>query len=127
MNTKDKIKLKCQEIEDLLIQKNDAYGDSALNPVGIFSSLKASEAIRIRLDDKLKRIANVGLNDETEDTLMDCAGYMVLLMIANDNESNDIQKCVREGEPSSHTNGNSSEQDSSGEVWFDNISGTRWS
>ena len=74
MNTKDKIKLKCQEIEDLLIQKNDAYGDSALNPVGIFSSLKASEAIRIRLDDKLKRIANVGLNDETEDTLMDCAG-----------------------------------------------------
>ena len=49
-----KIKLKCQEVEDLLIQKNDAYGDSALNPVGIFSSLKASEAIRIRLDDKLK-------------------------------------------------------------------------
>ena len=71
MNTKDKIKLKCQEIEDLLIQKNDAYGDSALNPVGIFSSLKASEAIRIRLDDKLKRIANVGVNYETEDTLMD--------------------------------------------------------
>ena len=105
MNTKDKIKLKCQEVEDLLIQKNDAYGDSALNPVGIFSSLKASEAIRIRLDDKLKRIANVGLNDETEDTLMDCAGYMVLLMIANDNESNNIQERLRQGGTTSHTVG----------------------
>jgi len=107
MNTKDKIKLKCQEVEDLLIQKNDAYGDSALNPVGIFSSLKASEAIRIRLDDKLKRIANVGLNDETEDTLMDCAGYMVLLMIANDNESNNIQERIRQGSTTSHTIGDS--------------------
>ena len=127
MNTKEKIKLKCQEIEDLLIQKNDAYGDSALNPVGIFSSLKASEAIRIRLDDKLKRIANVGLNDETEDTLMDCAGYMVLLMIANDNESNNIQERLREGGTTPHTAEHSIEEDTVGEVWFDNISGTRWS
>ena len=118
MNTKDKIKLKCQEIEDLLIQKNDAYGDSALNPVGIFSSLKASEAIRIRLDDKLKRIANVGLNDETEDTLMDCAGYMVLLMIANDNESNNIQERLREGGTTPHTAGDSAQENTGGKIWF---------
>ena len=118
MNTKDKIKLKCQEVEDLLIQKNDAYGDSALNPVGIFSSLKASEAIRIRLDDKLKRIANVGLNDETEDTLLDCAGYMVLLMIANDNESNNIQERLRQGGTAPHTASDSSKKDTGGQVWF---------
>ena len=124
MNTKDKIKLKCQEIEDLLIQKNDAYGDSALNPVGIFSSLKASEAIRIRLDDKLKRIANVGLNDETEDTLMDCVGYMVLLMIANDNESNDIQERLREGSAAPHTAGDSSEENTRGKVWFSDSTST---
>ena len=86
MNTKDKIKQKCKQIETLLLEKNKAYGDSALNPAGIFSKLKASEAIKIRLDDKLKRIQNVGVNDETEDTLMDCAGYMILLMIAKDNE-----------------------------------------
>ena len=124
MNTKDKIKLKCQEIEDLLIQKNDAYGDSALNPVGIFSSLKASEAIRIRLDDKLKRIANVGLSDETEDTLLDCAGYMVLLMIANDNESNDIQERLREGGTTPHTAEHSIEEDTVGEVWFSHSTST---
>ena len=124
MNTKEKIKLKCQEIEDLLIQKNDAYGDSALNPVGIFSSLKASEAIRIRLDDKLKRIANVGLNDETEDTLLDCAGYMVLLMIANDNESNNIQERLRKKGTTSYTAGNSTKEDTVGEVWFSDSTGT---
>ena len=124
MNTKDKIKLKCQEIEDLLIQKNDAYGDSALNPVGIFSSLKASEAIRIRLDDKLKRIANVGLNDETEDTLLDCAGYMVLLMIANDNESNNIQERLRQGGATPHTTSDSAEKNTGGQVWFSDSTST---
>ena len=123
MNTKDKIKLKCQEIEDLLIQKNDAYGDSALNPVGIFSSLKASEAIRIRLDDKLKRIANVGLNDETEDTLLDCAGYMVLLMIAIDNESNNIQERLRKKGTTSYTAGDGTEEDTVWEVWFSDSTG----
>ena len=124
MNTKDKIKLKCQEIEDLLIQKNDAYGDSALNPVGIFSSLKASEAIRIRLDDKLKRIANVGLNDETEDTLMDCAGYMILLMIANENESNNIQERLREGGTTPHTTSDSAKEDPRGKFWFSDSTST---
>ena len=124
MNTKEKIKLKCQEIEDLIIQKNDAYGDSALNPVGIFSSLKASEAIRIRLDDKLKRIANVGLNDETEDTLLDCAGYMILLMIANDNESNNIQERLREGGTTPHTTKHSVEEDTGGQVWFSDSTST---
>ena len=119
MNTKDKLIKKCNDLKDLLLDKNDAYGDSALNPVGIFSRLKATEAIKIRLDDKLKRIANVGVNDETEDTLMDCAGYMILLMIAIDNESNDIQERIREGESSSHNIKNSVTTNSGGEVVFD--------
>ena len=105
MNTREKLIKKCDELKDLLLEKKDAYGDSALNPVGIFSYLKASEAIRIRLDDKLKRIQNVGINDKTEDTLMDCAGYMVLLMIANENESNNIQGCLRQGGTAPHTDG----------------------
>tara|TARA_R100000781_G_scaffold109155_1_gene73966 strand:+ start:249 stop:623 length:375 start_codon:yes stop_codon:yes gene_type:complete len=124
MNTKEKIQFKCAELEDLLIRKNDAYGDSALNPVGIFSSLKASEAIRIRLDDKLKRIANVGLNDETEDTLMDCAGYMILLMIANDNESNNIQERLREGGTTPHTTSDSTKEDPRGKFWFSHSTST---
>jgi len=124
MNTKDKLIKKCDELKDLLLEKNDAYGDSALNPVGIFSFLKASEAIRIRLDDKLKRIQNVGINDKTEDTLMDCAGYMVLLMIANENESNNIQERLREGGTTPHTAGDSAEENTGGQVWFSDSTST---
>ena len=124
MNTKDKIIKKSKQVADLLMRKNEAYGDSALNPAGIFSKLKASDALKIRLDDKLKRIQNVGVSDETEDTLMDCAGYMILLMIALDNESNNIQERLREESTTSHTPGDSTQEDTVGEVWFSDSTGT---
>ena len=43
MNTKAKITKKCRDLEELLLRKNDAYGDSALNPLGVFSSCNASD------------------------------------------------------------------------------------
>jgi len=105
MSTRDNIESKCRELKELLLRKNDAYGDAALQPLGVFSSFNSSEGIKIRLDDKLKRIANAGLVEDTEDTLIDIAGYIVLLMIAKDNESNNIQKRIREGSTASHTAG----------------------
>ena len=105
MSTRDNIEKKCRELKELLLRKNDAYGNSALEPLGVFSSCKSSEGIKIRLDDKLKRIANAGLVDDTEDTLIDIAGYIILLMIAKDNENNNIQKRIRKGITASHTAG----------------------
>ena len=119
MNTKEKIQFKCAELKKLLIKKNDAYGDSALIPANIFSHLSSVEAIKIRIDDKLKRIENKGINDETEDTVMDLAGYLILLMIAKDNESNYIQECIRKGESSSHNAKNSPTTHTAGEVIID--------
>tara|TARA_R110000796_G_scaffold201493_1_gene317675 strand:- start:865 stop:1239 length:375 start_codon:yes stop_codon:yes gene_type:complete len=124
MNTKDKITTKCKLLEDLLQRKNNAYGDSALSPLGVFSSCNASEGIKIRLDDKLKRIANAGIIEETEDTLIDIAGYIILLMIAKDNESNNIQKRIREGQPTPHRDGDSATAHTGGEVEVDYRSGT---
>jgi len=86
MNTRDKIKKKCDDLKSLLLSKNDAYGNAALEPIGIFSQLESGESIKVRIDDKLKRISNRGINDNTEDTVMDLAGYLILLMIAMDNE-----------------------------------------
>jgi len=106
MNTKDKIKIKCKEIESLLIDKNNKYGDSALDPLHIFSSCDASTSIKVRLDDKLKRIANAGIVEDTEDTLIDIAGYIILLMIAKDNESNNIPRHKAHQGAASHTAGN---------------------
>lgn len=100
MNTKNReyqIVAAVEKIKKLLLKKNDAYGDSALSPLSIFSSASAEDGIRQRIDDKLKRIKNVGLSDETEDTLLDLAGYLVLLMIARD-DRNDIQNDIRKGQ-----------------------------
>ena len=91
-NTAFKIEKITDKIKEMLLSKNEAYGNSALNPVSIFSKQKSHESLCARIDDKLSRIANRGLNDETEDTLFDLCGYLVLLMIAidNDREQRDV-------------------------------------
>ena len=73
-------------ISKLLKSKNKAYGNSALNPANVFSKLSAVEALCSRIDDKLMRIQNKGINDKTEDTLDDLIGYLFLLRMALDAE-----------------------------------------
>ena len=73
-------------VRDLLLQKNAAYGDSALKPSNIFARGSAVENIACRIDDKLMRIKNKGLNDATEDTVQDLIGYLILLTIAIEDE-----------------------------------------
>ena len=84
--TQNSIKWICNEIRDLLLAKNKAYGDSALEPDNIFSKLDSAQAICARIDDKLSRIKNVGLDDKTEDTLDDLIGYLILLKIAREQD-----------------------------------------
>jgi len=76
------IAMECDAIKELLLMKNAAYGDSALNPANIFASGSAVDNLACRIDDKLMRIKNRGLNDETEDTVSDLIGYLILLKIA---------------------------------------------
>ena len=71
----------CDELKELLLAKNRKYGDSALNPVRVFSKVDAVEQIKVRLDDKLSRLANQQ-SDEDEDVVIDLLGYLVLLRIA---------------------------------------------
>ena len=71
-----------QRIAELLIQKNNAYGNSATQPAKIVSKGDAVESISARIDDKLMRIANRGINENTLDTVDDLIGYLVLLKIA---------------------------------------------
>jgi hypothetical protein len=82
MNTEKVIKEIITEVKDLLIEKNRAYGDSAINPSNIFSNGDALDSLGARIDDKLMRIKNTGITDETEDTLIDLIGYLVLYKVA---------------------------------------------
>lgn len=72
-------------IEKMLIEKNRKYGNSALEPLGVFSQLSAKDGLLIRIDDKLKRIKNGSLEKDDEDVVNDLIGYLVLLKI-NDNQ-----------------------------------------
>lgn len=69
-----------QELKEVLIQKNKAYGDAALNPVRIFSKADAVEQIKVRLDDKISRLARG--KEAGEDVYLDLMGYLILLRIA---------------------------------------------
>jgi hypothetical protein len=69
------------EIRELLINKNIKYGNSALEPLGVFSQMSAKEGLLIRIDDKLKRIKNGSLEKDDEDVINDLIGYLVLLKI----------------------------------------------
>jgi hypothetical protein len=70
------------EIKELLIYKNKKYGNSALEPLGVFSKLSAKEGLLVRIDDKLKRIKNGSLEKDDEDVVNDLIGYLVLLKIS---------------------------------------------
>jgi hypothetical protein len=69
------------QIERMLIDKNRKYGNSALEPIGVFSKLSPREGLLIRIDDKLKRIKNGSLEKDDEDVVNDLIGYLVLLKI----------------------------------------------
>jgi len=78
----DKLDKVSSEVVALLKSKNKAYGNTALDPVQIFSRLDATEALCARIDDKIMRIKNKGINDQTEDTVDDLIGYLLLLKMS---------------------------------------------
>jgi hypothetical protein len=73
------IEEECAALAEMLLAKNRAYGNSALNPVRVFSRADPEEQIRVRLDDKLSRL----MRGQTagEDTELDLLGYLVLLRV----------------------------------------------
>jgi hypothetical protein len=75
------------DVAEMLRRKNVAYGDSAANPIRVFSRTDPVEQIKVRIDDKLSRIARGdGLLDADEDVLRDLVGYVALLAALRDKE-----------------------------------------
>lgn len=89
MSTQDKIRKTGQEVIDLLIEKNESYGDSALNPAGVFASGNAIDNLCSRIDDKLMRIKTQGFKGYGEDNVKDLIGYLILLKIAIADEADE--------------------------------------
>jgi hypothetical protein len=69
------------DLVDFLCRKNLSYGNSALNPMRVFSSADPIEQIKVRMDDKLSRIAH-GAEFEGDNDFQDLLGYMLLYFVA---------------------------------------------
>ncbi len=72
----------CDDVKQLLLQKNMKYGDSALNPIRVLSKSGPTEQILVRIDDKLNRVKQGNILEDDEDVVMDLIGYFVLLKIS---------------------------------------------
>lgn len=78
-STQEKIDTLFTNFSSFLKEKNIRYGDSALDPIKIFSTNTSRSQISNRLDDKLSRIKH---SDELKkNDVCDTFGYIALLMI----------------------------------------------
>ena len=92
--TQDKIIEITEAMRDLLLYKNQKYGDSALNPKKIFYKGDAVDSILIRLDDKLGRIMANTENAPRINDVADIIGYCTLLLISLGAKPEDIKKLM---------------------------------
>jgi hypothetical protein len=75
---KEEIDKICEEIKNLLIEKNKRYGKTNISEFG-------EQGVTIRINDKVERLKNIVMNkvEETdderlEDTYKDLAGYAII-------------------------------------------------
>jgi hypothetical protein len=77
--TQEAIAEVCDHVKDFLIAKNKQYGDSAINPVRIFSKADVEEQIKVRIDDKISRLVRGNDTLEADDDIVnDLIGYLIL-------------------------------------------------
>ena len=67
----------CDALKEFLLAKNKNYGNSATEPLNIFSNLSNIERMKCRMDEKISRIKNSPC-DRVND-YVDLLGYLVLV------------------------------------------------
>lgn len=93
-DTQDKIIEITEAMRDLLLYKNEKYGDSALHPKRIFHKGNAVSSILIRLDDKLSRVMENNDQLPRINDVVDIIGYCTLLLIGMGAKKEDIEKLM---------------------------------
>jgi hypothetical protein len=78
--TQKHIREVCEDMADLLIQKNNSYGNSALDPQRIFAKASTKEQLYVRIDDKLNRIMR-GHSYPGDNDIDDLLGYLILVKV----------------------------------------------
>ena len=92
IETQKKITELLDGMKDLLLYKNQKYGDSAINPKKIFYKGDSTNSILIRLDDKLGRVISNPDEKPRVNDVADIIGYCTLLLISMGVTPEDIAK-----------------------------------
>ena len=73
----------CDGLARLLVAKNQRYGNSALEPMRVFSRADPAEGILVRLDDKLSRIKHASSDGKPlrKNDIADMTGYLILYCV----------------------------------------------
>lgn len=75
----------CDELKEMLLEKNRKYGNSVLEPINIMSKATPLEGCLTRIDDKLKRLSNMGVGTQPdEDTVLDLIGYLIIYRVGKE-------------------------------------------
>lgn len=90
--TQRKIREVTDAMKDLLLYKNQKYGDSAINPKKVFYKGDSTNSILIRLDDKLGRVMSNTEDKPRVNDVCDIIGYCTLLLISMGVTAEDIAK-----------------------------------
>lgn len=90
--TQRKICVTLEAMKDLLLYKNQKYGDSAINPKKIFYKGDSTNSILIRLDDKIGRVMSNTEEKPRINDVCDIIGYCTLLLISMGVTAEDIAK-----------------------------------
>lgn len=72
----ERLRMFLSEFSDLLNAKNQAYGNSALEPINIFSKASSSDVILQQIDHKLSRLKNSDTPNKND--VIDLMGYLTL-------------------------------------------------
>jgi hypothetical protein len=70
----------CMALAEFLVEKNKRYGNSALDPIRVFSKLDSEQGMLIRIDDKITRIYN-NCDSPRKNDFVDMLGYIILLCV----------------------------------------------
>ena len=94
MTTQKQIMMICDEMKELLLEKNKRYGDAAIHPRKVFYKGDAKDSILVRLNDKVSRIENNPAPKPRINDLCDLIGYLVLYLVADGVTKDDILKLI---------------------------------
>ena len=71
------IRQQCEIIRDGLIKHNDKYGSSIFRPHTILSSSSTEDALRMRIDDRIRKLSKCTSKAQERELVDDLIGFLI--------------------------------------------------